>query len=120
MRFGLHLPNSGVITAQADLVAMAVEAEAIGFDTSEMRDDSLRSLMLMVIGDSDSEDRLLDIMNENRIGKIPEHFALMVRTLVLLNGLSHRLAPRRRLIQGELIQHLAAGASLRPPRHPGG
>ena len=43
--------------------------------------------------------------------RIPEDFALVVRTLVLLNGLSHRLAPKRRLIQGELLQHLAAGVS---------
>ncbi len=31
MRFGLHLPNSGVLTSAADLVAMAVRAEEIGF-----------------------------------------------------------------------------------------
>jgi len=30
--------------------------------------------------------------------------------MLLLNGLSHRLAPGRRLVQGELIKHLAAGA----------
>ena len=39
--------------------------------------------------------------------RIPEDFALVMRTLILLNGLSHRLSPGRRLIQGELIQHLA-------------
>lgn len=32
MRFGLHLPNSGPLTAAADLVAMAKEAERIGLD----------------------------------------------------------------------------------------
>ena len=31
--------------------------------------------------------------------------------MVLLNGLSHRLAPGRRLIQAELLKHLAAGAA---------
>lgn len=31
MRFGIHLPNSGTLTSQADLVAIAVEAEALGF-----------------------------------------------------------------------------------------
>jgi ubiquinone biosynthesis protein len=30
--------------------------------------------------------------------------------MLLLNGLSHRLAPGRRLVQGELLKHLAAGA----------
>lgn len=32
MRFGIHLPNSGPLSAQADLVAIAVRAEALGFD----------------------------------------------------------------------------------------
>lgn len=32
MRFGLHLPNSGPLTAAADLVAMAVRAEQLGLD----------------------------------------------------------------------------------------
>jgi len=31
MRFGIHLPNSGTLTARADLVGIAVEAEALGF-----------------------------------------------------------------------------------------
>ena len=43
--------------------------------------------------------------------RIPEVFALVARTLILLNGLSHRLARGRRLIQAELLQHLAAGAA---------
>ena len=32
MRFGLHLPNSGVLTAEVDLVGMAVAAEEMEFD----------------------------------------------------------------------------------------
>ena len=86
-------------------------ADGLGFDIASIRPDHLRSLLLMLIGDSDSDDGVLDILNESRIRRIPEDFALVVRTLILLNGLSHRLAPRRRLIQAELIQHLAAGAA---------
>ena len=33
MRFGIHLPNSGTLTARADLVAMARRAEALGYDS---------------------------------------------------------------------------------------
>lgn len=86
-------------------------ADALGFDTQSIRPEHLRSLMLMMIGDRDGDDDLLDILGESRIRRIPEHFGLVLRTLILLNGLSHRLAPRRRLIQGQLIQHLAAGAA---------
>jgi ubiquinone biosynthesis protein len=90
--------------------AMAAARE-LGFDTERIRPEHLRSLMLMTIGDSDTDEGLLAILNESRIRRIPEDFALVVRTLILLNGLSHRLAPGRRLIQAELLAHLAAGAA---------
>ena len=70
-----------------------------------------RSLMLMTVGDSDSDAGFFEILGESRVRRIPEDFALVGRTLILLNGLSHRLAPRRRLIQAELLKHLAAGAA---------
>jgi ubiquinone biosynthesis protein len=90
----------------------ALEAAGdLGFDTTSMRSEHLRSLMLMTIGDSDSDEGLLDILGESNVGTIPEDFALVVRTLILLNGLSERLVPGRRLLQAELIQHLATGAA---------
>ncbi len=94
-----------------DSAAAMAAASALGFDTAALKPEHLRSLMLMILGDSDGDDGLLEILSESRIRKIPEDFALVVRTLILLNGLSHRLAPKRRLLQGQLIQHLAAGAS---------
>ena len=75
--------------------------------------DGVTCARLVMIGDSDTDDGLVDILSETRIRRIPEDFALVMRTLILLNGLSHRLAPGRRLVQGELLQHLAAGAALR-------
>jgi ubiquinone biosynthesis protein len=89
-------------------------ARGLGFETGSIRADHLRSLMLMMVGDRDNEDGLLGILGESGVPRIPEDFALVVRTLILLNGLSHRLAPGRRLIQAELLKHLAAGAA-RPP-----
>jgi ubiquinone biosynthesis protein len=76
-----------------------------------MKPDNLRTLMLMTIGDSDTEAGFFEILGETSLRKIPEDFALVGRTLILLNGLSHRLAPGRRLIQAELLKHLAAGAA---------
>jgi ubiquinone biosynthesis protein len=66
--------------------------------------------MLMVLGDSAGDGDLFSLLGGTRIRRIPEHFALVLRTMILLNGLSHRLAPGRRLLQGELLKHLAAGA----------
>lgn len=65
----------------------------------------------MTIGDSDTEAGFFEILGETSLRKIPEDFALVGRTLILLNGLAHRLAPGRRLIQAELLKHLAAGVA---------
>jgi ubiquinone biosynthesis protein len=90
-----------------DAPATTKAADKLGFDTSAIKSEHLRSLMLSTIGDSDTDEGLLDILGQSRLRRIPEDVALVIRTLILLNGLSHRLAPRRRLIQAQLIQHLA-------------
>jgi ubiquinone biosynthesis protein len=100
-----------------DSATALASAQALGFDTASLRPEHLRSLMLMAVGDSDTDEGLLGILGESRLRRIPEDFALVARTLVLLNGLSHRLAPGRRLIQAELLQHLAAGAARAGGRH---
>jgi ubiquinone biosynthesis protein len=94
-----------------DSRASLAAAAELGFDTSAMQPEHLRPMMLMMLGDSDGETGLFDILGESAVRQIPEDFALVARTLVLLNGLSHRLAPGRRLIQAELLKHLAAGAA---------
>ncbi|HEX5065353.1 MAG TPA: AarF/UbiB family protein, partial [Myxococcota bacterium] len=94
-----------------DSRAAYAAAEKLGFDIASMRPEALRSLLLMTIGDSDTEAGFFEIVRETRLRRIPEDFALVGRTLILLNGLSHRLAPGRRLVQAELLQHLAAGAA---------
>lgn len=94
-----------------DSKAALEAAEALGFETDSISPEHLRSLLLMVIGDSDTDDGLLDIFGESSVRRIPEDFALVIRTLILLNGLSHRLAPRRRLVQAAILERLAAGAA---------
>lgn len=118
--FGLckQLPaNFARLVAQMMVAALigdsdgALEAAAaLSFDIEEIRADHLRSLILALMGDSDDGDDLARVLGATRIRRIPSDFALVLRTMLLLNGLSHRLAPGRRLIQGELIKHLAAGA----------
>jgi len=118
--FGLckELPaNFANLVAQMMVAALigdsdaALEAAAaLSFDIEEIRPDHLRSLMLSIMGDSDGGDDLASVLGATRIRRIPSDFALVLRTMLLLNGLSHRLTPGRRLVQGELIKHLAAGA----------
>jgi ubiquinone biosynthesis protein len=94
-----------------DTGAALEAAAALEFDIEEIRPAHLRVLMLSVMGDSDGGDDLASVLGATRIRRIPDDFGLVLRTMLLLNGLSHRLAPGRRLIQGELIKHLAAGAA---------
>lgn len=117
-------PGFARLVAQMTVSAMIGDSDAamaaadrLGFDTSALRPEHLRPMMLMMLGDSDGETGLFDVLGESEVRRIPEDFALVARTLVLLNGLSHRLSPGRRLIQAELLQHLAAGAA-REPDHP--
>ncbi len=109
--FARHIAEMLVSAIVGDSAAVSAAAEQLGFDTGSIQPDHLRSLMLSVIGDSDTDESVLDVISQSRLRRIPEDFALVVRTLILLNGLSHRLAPGRRLVQAQMIQHLAAGVA---------
>jgi ubiquinone biosynthesis protein len=109
--FARQVATMMVSSMIGDSVAAFAAAEKLGFDVASMRPENLRTLMLMMVGDSDTEAGFFEILGETQLTRIPEDFALVGRTLILLNGLSHRLAPGRRLIQAELLQHLAAGAA---------
>ncbi|MDJ0787302.1 MAG: AarF/ABC1/UbiB kinase family protein [Myxococcota bacterium] len=113
--FAYKVADMMVCALVGDNEGSIAAARALGFDTFSIRPEHLRRLMLMIIGDRDGEEGLLDILSESQVRTIPPDFALVLRTLVLLNGLSHRLAPGRRLIQAELIQHLAKGAAAGAP-----
>lgn len=84
-------------------------AAALSFDLT-IRPEHLRTMVLGIIGDDDTSDDVAAVLRATHIRRIPDDFGLVLRTMLLLNGLSHRLAPGRRLIQGELLKHLAAGA----------
>jgi ubiquinone biosynthesis protein len=109
--FARQVATMMVSSMIGDSRAAFAAAEKLGFDVASMRPENLRSLLLMTVGDSDSEAGFFELLGETHLRRIPEDFALVGRTLILLNGLSHRLAPGRRLVQAELLQHLAAGAA---------
>lgn len=55
MRFGLHLPNSGPLTAAADLVGTAVSAERFGFDSVWVYDHLFNPVELSAATRADRE-----------------------------------------------------------------
>jgi ubiquinone biosynthesis protein len=105
--FATQVATMMVSALIGDNDAAMAAAEQLGFAVEGLTSGSLRALVLMIMGDSDGEQSFFEVLGENEIREIPSHFGLVARTLVLLNGLSHRLAPGRRLIQGALLQELA-------------
>ena len=109
-RFAVRVAEMLVAALIGDGAAALRAAQALQFDVGAVRPEQLRTLVLAVVGDSDSGDDFAAVLGATHIRRIPNDFALVLRTMLLLNGLSHRLAPGRRLIQGELLKHLATGA----------
>lgn len=109
-RFAAQTAEMLVTALIGDSAAALRAAAALGFDIDAVRPEHLRAMVLTLVGDSDGEADLASVLGATRIRKIPDDFGLVLRTMLLLNGLSHRLAPGRRLIQAELLKHLAAGA----------
>ncbi len=93
-----------------DSAAALRAAAALSFDIETIHPEHLRALVLSIVGDADGAADFASVLGATRIKRIPNDFGLVLRTMLLLNGLSHRLAPGRRLIQGALLKHLAAGA----------
>jgi ubiquinone biosynthesis protein len=112
--FASLLAHMIVAALIGDSDAALEAAAALSFDIEEIQPEHLRSLILSIMGDSTGADDLATVLSATRIRRIPGDFGLVLRTMLLLNGLSHRLAPGRRLIQGELLKHLAAGAQEAP------
>src|SRR5262249_52331614 len=71
---------------------------------------ALPGLVLVMLGDRDEQANTMRLIQETPITRVPSHFGLIARVLLLLNGLSHRLAPGQMIIQRALVETLAAQA----------
>ena len=90
-------------------------ARRLGFDVEGVDPRAGAAFMGLLMGQPVPDGApLLGLLRANRVARIPEDFGLVVRTLVLLNGLSHALAPGERLIQAELARVLLPLAARAP------
>jgi len=114
--FGLakELPPGFGPTA-ADMLASALAgdgqralaaARELGFDIRGDRPEVVLSLLATLMGGELDEGGLRDLLGQSPVKGIPSHFGLIARVMLLLNGLSHRLAPGERVIQAALLQAL--------------
>src|SRR5262249_43261930 len=118
--FGAHIATMLVRGLAGDAAGAAVAARAAGFDLGDGQATAIPALVLAFVGDREGEATLEDLLDETPIRKIPSHFALIARVMVLLNGLSHRLAPGQLLVQHALIEELARHADATPDTAPPG
>jgi len=121
--FGLakELPD-GFGDGVADMIVHAVAgngakaliaARSIGFKFQTDDPKQLMELLKMLMGDYSSTERLVEVLKENRLEDVPSHFTLIVRAMVLLNGLSHKLVPNERIIAGSLARILMPRVAAR-------
>jgi ubiquinone biosynthesis protein len=81
-----------------DAAGAAEAARSIGFSVSDEDADKFLQVVHMMLGDYGGPDSALDLLTSGTLARVPGHFTMIVRALVLLNGLSHMLVPGKRVI----------------------
>jgi len=103
--FGDGVATMIVKALAGDLDGAMVAARAIGFEAAG-EPEAFRELVRALLGDNDRMRNALDSLRAASVKGIPADFALIGRALILLNGLSHRLAPGERLIASALARRM--------------
>jgi cytochrome P450/predicted unusual protein kinase regulating ubiquinone biosynthesis (AarF/ABC1/UbiB family) len=93
-----------------DAAGTLAAARAAGFVIEDGNPATVPALVLALMGEYEDL-KLGALLAQNRVATAPSHFALIARVMILLNGLSHTLAPGQMLIQRALVEELAAGTA---------
>jgi ubiquinone biosynthesis protein len=89
-----------------DLAGAIAAARSIGFET-DGDPEAFRDLLRAFMGDNTRVRNAIDALRSASLKGIPSDFAIIGRAFILLNGLSHRLAPGERLIASAVTKQLA-------------
>jgi ubiquinone biosynthesis protein len=95
-----------------DAEAAVTAARRLGFGLEGIEPAAFLRVLGLALGAKHGIAEALAIANRGLAGAIPEDIALVIRTLILLNGLSERLAPGERRISRELLA--GAASAFRP------
>ncbi len=93
-----------------DVPGTLAAARSAGFVVEDGNPAAIPALVMALMGEYSDDLSLVDLLAQNRVARVPSHFALIARVMILLNGLSHTLAPGQMLIQRALIEELASRA----------
>jgi ubiquinone biosynthesis protein len=91
-----------------DAEGAAAAARGLGFRIEAPSPDAVLLLVRMLLGEQLEGQRALDVLGESPVAEVPKDFGLVLRALILLNGISHLIAPGERLIQQEMARALLA------------
>jgi cytochrome P450/predicted unusual protein kinase regulating ubiquinone biosynthesis (AarF/ABC1/UbiB family) len=94
-----------------DAAGALAAARAAGFTIPEQNPAAFAALVLALMGERDEHFDLGALLAQNPVVGIPSHFGLIARVMLLLNGLSHVLAPGQLLVQRALVEALAPHAA---------
>jgi ubiquinone biosynthesis protein len=93
-----------------DSAGAMTAARSIGFVVADDRAGELASLVRALMGDYGKAREALQHLRRGQL-EIPSHFTLIGRVMVILNGVSHSLAPGERIIgasmSAALMPHVA-------------
>jgi len=73
-----------------DVPAAVAAARRAGFEVRDDQATALPALLLAFFGDRDEMMNAEQLIAETPITRVPSHFGLILRVMLLLNGLSHR------------------------------
>jgi len=118
--FGRAIATLLVRALAGDARGALVAARSVGFVVPDDQVTALPGLVLTMLGDREGAQSFAGLLAETPIRTVPAHFALIGRVMILLNGLSHQLAPGRMVVQQALLEEITAHADVEPePEWPG-
>ncbi|HEY8518417.1 MAG TPA: cytochrome P450 [Candidatus Binatia bacterium] len=118
--FGRAVATMLVRALAGDAQGALAAARTIGFELRDGQASALPALVLSLFGDRDGETDFASLIAQAPIARVPSDFTLIGRVMILLNGLSHRLAPGQLLVQRALIEQLSRHADAEQEPLPDG
>jgi cytochrome P450/predicted unusual protein kinase regulating ubiquinone biosynthesis (AarF/ABC1/UbiB family) len=106
--FGANVAEMLTRGLSGDVPRAVFAARRAGFDVRDDQAIALPGLLMVLLGDRDETRNADALIAETPIAKIPSHFGLIARVMLLLNGLSHRLAPGQLVVQRAFVEVIAA------------
>lgn len=109
--FGGKVSTMILSAVRGDGANALAAARSLGFGVDGIAAENVPALIQTLLGDRPPDQSLVGLIQQDALANIPDDFPLVGRTLIILNGLSHRLAPGEHLIQREMLRAMAQASA---------